>query len=278
MANEIRIRRNNIAGTITDNPLTNVATTINSPGFVDLPTIDATSHLLLILDPLELAGPAEIVRVTTHTAASSTCTIVRGAEGSAARTHSSGTTWFHGPVTTDYLEILTSGSRPAIPYTGQSIYETDTGYYKDYSGTAWEDGHRVGQWSNWPVAPVITQGVNVTYTNNQARYTKVGRQVTAIFVGQVTGAGSAATDVSVSIPFLAATFSANPFGTVGVGGIFDTSAGSFFKGTAIIVAGNQVRFRATSSTGAGTLGSETFTAALAAGDTLDFTITYEATT
>lgn len=137
MANEIRIRRNNIGGVTTDNPLSNVATTINSPGFVDLPTVDATSHLILVLDPLELAGPAEIVRVTAHTAAASSCTIVRGAEGSAARTHTAGTTWYHGAVASDTTEVLTSGTRPTTPYEGQFIYETDTNKFVGFGGVDW---------------------------------------------------------------------------------------------------------------------------------------------
>lgn len=137
MANEIRLRRNNIAGTTTDNPLTNVATTINSPGFVDLPTVDATNHLILILDPLETNGPAEIVRVTTHTAAASVVTVTRGAEGSSARSHAMGTTWFHGPVTSDTTEVLTSSTRPTIPYEGELIYETDTNKLVGFGGVDW---------------------------------------------------------------------------------------------------------------------------------------------
>lgn len=137
MANEIRLRRNNIAGTITDNPLSNVATTINSAGFVDLPVVDTTNHLILVLDPLETNGPAEIVRVTAHTNAATSLTVVRGAEGSAARTHVLGTTWFHGPVATDYDDLYTSGARPTVPYTGMKIYETDTVRNMLYTGTAW---------------------------------------------------------------------------------------------------------------------------------------------
>jgi hypothetical protein len=125
MANEIRLRSNNISGTTTDNPLTNVATTINSPGFVDLPTVDTTSHLILILDPLELAGPAEIVTVTAHSVAASVVTVVRGAEGSAARTHSSGTTWFHGPVASDFNLAFTStnlvGTAPYAQTTSNQV-------------------------------------------------------------------------------------------------------------------------------------------------------------
>ena len=141
MANEIRLRRNNMAGTITDNPLAQVSTTINSAGFVDLPTIGGTNSMILILDPLEINGPAEIVLVTAHTAAASSVTVTRGVEGSAPRAHIMGTTWFHGPVTSDWEEVLTSSTRPTIPYTGEAIYETDTLRTMRYNGTAWiQDG------------------------------------------------------------------------------------------------------------------------------------------
>lgn len=137
MANEIRLRRNNMMGTITDNPLTNGATTINSPGFVDLPTVDGTNHLILILDPTESTGAAEIVRVTAHTAAASSVTVIRGVEGSSPRQHSLGTTWFFGPVTSDYIEVLTSSTRPSVPYEGELIYETDTNKFVGFGGTDW---------------------------------------------------------------------------------------------------------------------------------------------
>jgi hypothetical protein len=102
MANEIRIRQNNTSGTISDNPLAIGATTINSPGFADLPVVDATSHLILILDPLEVGGTAEIVMVTAHTAAATSVTVLRGQEGSVARSHVFNTTWFHGPTVRDF--------------------------------------------------------------------------------------------------------------------------------------------------------------------------------
>lgn len=141
MANEIRLRRNNIAGTITDNPLAIGATTINSANFTDLPVVDATNHMILVLDPLEVGGTAEVVRVTAHTAAAASVTVVRGQEGSVARSHVFNTTWFHGPVTTDWEEVLTSSTRPTVPYTGETLYETDTLRSMRYSGTAWaQDG------------------------------------------------------------------------------------------------------------------------------------------
>lgn len=140
MANEIRLRSNNISGTITDNPLTIGATTINSPGFVDLPTVGTTNHLILILDPLEVNGQAEIVQVTAHAASSSVCTIVRGFETTTPRQHGFGTTWFHGPVVSDYnytQRTALSTNRPTAPFTGETIYETDTARWTGWNGSSW---------------------------------------------------------------------------------------------------------------------------------------------
>lgn len=145
MANETRLRSNNLQGAITDNPLTAGATTINSPGFVDLPVVDTTNHLLLTLDPTESAGAAEIVQVIAHTAASSQVTVVRGFESTTPRQHALGTTWFHGPVTSDYTEVLTSGTRPAVPYEGQFIYETNTNKLVGFGGVDWAPRDAGGQ-------------------------------------------------------------------------------------------------------------------------------------
>lgn len=101
MANEIRLRSNNQFGALSVG-ITDVDTTLTSPDFVTLPTVDTTNHLILTLDPNETNGPAEIVRVTAHSAASTTLTVERGYEGSVARAHLSGITWLHGPVVSDF--------------------------------------------------------------------------------------------------------------------------------------------------------------------------------
>lgn len=106
MANEIRVRSNFQSGTITDNPLTNAATTINSAAFASLPAIGATQHLMIILDPTGSAGAPEIVMVIAHTASATSVTVARGQEGSSARQHASGTTWRHGALVSDYDSVL----------------------------------------------------------------------------------------------------------------------------------------------------------------------------
>lgn len=140
MANEIRLRTNNISGATNDNPLAIGATTINSPSFADLPAVGVTNHLILILDPLEVYGAAEIVMVTAHTALATSVTVVRAAEGTTARAHVLGTNWFHGPVASDWTLLVTSGTRPAVPYEGEQIYETDTHRPVVRDNTQWLPG------------------------------------------------------------------------------------------------------------------------------------------
>ena len=106
MANESRVRSNFQSGTITDSPLTNVATTISSPAFASLPVIGATQHLVLVLDPLATAGAPEIVYVTAHTASATSVTVLRAQEGTVARQHNSGTTWRHAAVASDFDPVL----------------------------------------------------------------------------------------------------------------------------------------------------------------------------
>lgn len=95
-----RVRTNNVFGTITDNPLTNVATTMNSAGLANLAAVTAPDTALITLDPNRVSGAPEIVLVTAHTAAATSATIVRGDFGTAARQHALGTEWVHGPVAT----------------------------------------------------------------------------------------------------------------------------------------------------------------------------------
>lgn len=135
-----RVRTDNVFGTTTDNPLTNVATTLNSAGLTNLAAV-SSAHAVIILDPLRASGAPEVVIVTAHTASASSATVTRGAYGTSARQHASGTLWVHAPTREDFIQILTAATRPSDPFEGQLIYETDTDRYQTYTGSAWRMPH-----------------------------------------------------------------------------------------------------------------------------------------
>lgn len=131
-----RIRDNGVFGTITDNPLTAGAVTFNSPDLVRLSAISG-NHAVVTLDPLREHGDPEIVIVTTHSASASVATITRGAYGTTAQQHPVGTLWVHAALDDDFIEVLTSGTRPSNNYEGQLIYETDTDFVVGHNGSGW---------------------------------------------------------------------------------------------------------------------------------------------
>jgi hypothetical protein len=107
-----RIRTNNVFGTTTDNPLTAGAVTMNSAGLANLGVVAGSDEALITLDPNRVNGAPEIVRVTAHTGSAASATIVRGAFGTAARSHPLGTEWEHAPV---------AGPRPAAGTVGDFL-------------------------------------------------------------------------------------------------------------------------------------------------------------
>jgi microcystin-dependent protein len=80
-------------GTITDNPLTNVATTINSTAFANLPTVTAPDFMWLVLDPDGSGNGPEVVKVTAHTASATSVTVTRAQQGTTGVQHAAGTEW-----------------------------------------------------------------------------------------------------------------------------------------------------------------------------------------
>lgn len=128
---DVRIPNENVdfkttlTGTITDNPLTSTATTINSAGFASLPAVVASVPTTIIaLDPSEVGGPREIVQVTSHTAAATSIVVTRGQQSTTARQHNVGTAWAFG---------------------GQSGPESDLTYIAEYLvRTAFEEDVSIG--------------------------------------------------------------------------------------------------------------------------------------
>jgi hypothetical protein len=103
--------RNFLSGTITDNPLSDSATTINSANFASLPTI-TTDQMWLVLDPDGSAGAPEICRITAHGAAATSVTVAArdesagNAQLTVNRSHVSGTEWVVALTQTDAEEFL----------------------------------------------------------------------------------------------------------------------------------------------------------------------------
>lgn len=86
---------NFLAGQVSDNPLSNSATTINSAGFSALPVVAAPDIMWLTLDPNGDDGAPEIVKVTAHSASATSVTVVRAQQGTTARSHDLNTVWNH---------------------------------------------------------------------------------------------------------------------------------------------------------------------------------------
>lgn len=263
-----RVRTNNAQGTITDNPLVIGATTMNSAGLANLAAV-ATQHAVIILDPLRVAGAPEIVVVTAHTASATSATITRGAYGSTARQHASGTAWVHAPITEDFIQILTSATRPSDPYRGQLIFETDTNSFvgRDTSD-AWQTAVPLGVWTSY--TPTLTQSATVTKNVSYARYQRVGRIINVTGKLVVTGAGTAANQVLVGLPVAAADTN----GVVGVAAILDSNVPTRYVLTALGSSTTTVFFvHDTGGTNAFGIGPAV---TLAVNDEILYSITYEA--
>lgn len=97
----VRIRTPFVSGTILNNPLLIGDTSLSSAALSSLATVTSPDIAALVLDPAGSAGVPEVVFVTAHTAAATTATISRAAEGSTARQHAVGIPWVHGATTYD---------------------------------------------------------------------------------------------------------------------------------------------------------------------------------
>lgn len=140
MANELRKRENAMSGVVDNNPLTNSGTTLVSTELAALPAVSASEQMVIILDPDAVGNGPEYAYVTSHVAASTGATIVRGREGTSGVQHANTIVWVCAPTKDDFNPTLcTSATRPStggLPYEGQSIYETDTKKTLQYTSVA----------------------------------------------------------------------------------------------------------------------------------------------
>lgn len=273
-----RIRSNSEFGLITDNPLTAGATTFNSARLALMPVVSA-AHAVVTLDPRAQNGEPEIVIITAHTAAATVATISRGAYGTVARSHPVNTEWIHAPVDEDFIEVLTSATRPSDPYGGQLIFETDTEIYvaRNAANGAWVEALPIGAWQTW--TPTLT---NLTLGNGTttARYTRFGRTIHYKFKFLLGSTSAVGSDPSFTLPVAPNANYVIFADTMGLARLHDVGSG-IFPGYVGPVGGSTVNFLYWSASGAvtqDTLITATAPFTWANGDSLMAAGTYEAAT
>lgn len=184
MANENRRRNDCVAGVL-GSTLSAASTTMTSAGLASLEAISSTEHAVIVIDPGRTAGAPETVWVSAHTASSTSAKVIRGREGTSARTHSSTERWVHAPTSYDFPLVRTSTSRPSADvYEGQIVYEDDTNELVVYNGAAWAPVSAGGQlgYASASTAQTLTgaadlTGLSVTFTGIANRRHKITANV-----------------------------------------------------------------------------------------------------
>ena len=145
----------------------------------------------------------------------------------------------------------------------------------DGSAVATSLDYLVKKGAAWtPFAPVLSQSGTVTATVMYSRYTRIGRTITYQGLLAVTGTGTAVTAVVVSLP-VAAAQAGNM--SIGSGFVFDLSVTTNYAGLAVANATTTMAFVPTTNNSGTFLGvSGGFSAALASGDAVTWSVTYEA--
>lgn len=134
-----------------------------------------------------------------------------------------------------------------------------------------ETGVPLGAWSTW--VPTLTQSGAVPITITSAKWTKVGKTIHVHGMVAVTGAGGVAGQAVVigGLPAPIAVLGLRSIGSL----ILNDSGTAFYTAMALPGAANTLQFLANNV--AQVIGQAGFAAALAAGDTLGFSVTYETT-
>jgi hypothetical protein len=212
-------------GTITNSPLGSGGTSITSAEFAALPAVPAPGYpgttLWLTLDPTDEGGGAtepEIVKVTAHTASSTTVTVERAQQGTTARTHVAGTVWASNLTQQDVLDLqnwapagtirmtvwgtadpgwLLFGTTGTVDYTNaDTLYP----YLWERVPTSWKVGSTLrlpAMGDRFPVGVATPANVGVSASSNVRNLTVAQLPAHAHVVPQFTDVNQT---VSVSIP------------------------------------------------------------------------------
>lgn len=127
------------------------------------------------------------------------------------------------PAVTTGTIICTSSTRPASPFAGQVIYETDTSLSYTYNGSAWVQTGNVGAWTSY--TPTWT-GLSVGNGTQNCAYTQIGKTVHArvrLTFGSTT---SVTGNPAFTLPVNAASYFASPqYQTIGTAALMDGGTG-----------------------------------------------------
>jgi hypothetical protein len=185
--------------------------------------------------------------------------------------------------------IDASADLPSSPVEGLIVYQKDTNELKIYDGTNWiitndlDNTNGVPSslnpffagYSSW--TPTIGQGAttNITKSSTKAFYMQVGKFVHGYFEVIISGTGTAGNRVNVSLPVNAKSSGFNVFTPIGACNIYNASNVTVYPGF-ILFSGDLIVSQNSYTNGSQYLGINNFGEALANGDYIGGSFTYEA--
>ena len=168
--------------------------------------------------------------------------------------------------------VCTSSTRPASPFDGQVIYETDTNRALVWDGSAWDILSDMGAWTTY--TPVIKGGATtVSATISYAKYIQVGKTVIVQVRAVVTSAGATNGIIDVTLPTGLAVLTPSNQRIIGSFMIEDVGVG-FYSGVAVSNTGTSVKGFGTNT--GDFMGGQLPAMTLANGDFISMSVMYEA--
>lgn len=109
----------------------------------------------------------------------------------------------------------TSGTRPASPVNGMTIYETDTECYATWSGSAWI--RRLG--GNWATYTPSLTGITVGNGSVTGRWSMTGKTVTGTMIFTAGSTSAFGGTFDFSLPTAAASWYSGDYMPIGHGAV-----------------------------------------------------------
>jgi hypothetical protein len=174
--------------------------------------------------------------------------------------------------------VCTSSTRPASPYDGQVIYETDTNKTLVFNGSVWDILSDMGAWTTY--TPTLSQSATITKTVNHARYIQFGKIVMGSVYMTATSSGTSGFTIRSSFPVTPVASIYNntqSFGAViGSGGFYKSSGAAQYDITVACIGAGSDSMGFYSDGSGGSLFGQFPNVQMVSGDHIFFNFTYEA--